>query len=79
MARAFLGASYVELGRYHEARAEIGGCAAIERSHAEILASLGYLLGRRGDLAGGRGVLDELRQLSRCAERVHRAGWPRYT
>ena len=64
MARAFLGASYVEQGRYHEARAEIEAALRLSGRTPEILASLGYLLGRSGDLAGGRSVLAELRRIS---------------
>ena len=38
MARAFLGASYVELGRYHEARAEIEAALRLSGRTPEILA-----------------------------------------
>lgn len=64
MAHAFLGVTYIEQGRYYEAHAEIEAALRLCGRTPEILASLGYLLGRSGDLAGARRVLDELRQLS---------------
>lgn len=64
MARAFLGATYIEQGRYHEALAEIEAALQLCGRTPEILASLGYLYGRSGNLAGARGVLEELRRLS---------------
>jgi serine/threonine protein kinase/tetratricopeptide (TPR) repeat protein len=64
MAHAFLGASYIEQGRYHEARAEIDAALRLCGGTPEILASVGYLHGRSGDLAGARRVLDDLTRLS---------------
>ena len=64
MARAFLGATYIELGRYHEALAEIEAALRLSGRTPELLASLGFLYGRSGDPAAARGVLDELRRLS---------------
>lgn len=64
MAHAFLGATYIEQGRYHEARAQIDAALRLCGRTPEILADLGYLYGRSGDLSGAHGILDELRRLS---------------
>jgi Flp pilus assembly protein TadD len=64
MARIFLGATYIEQGRYADALTEIEAAIRLCGRTPDILANLGYLYGRSGDLSGARGVLDELRRLS---------------
>jgi serine/threonine-protein kinase len=64
MARAFLGAAYIEQRRYDDARGEIEVALRLCGRTPEMLAILGYLHGRAGDVAAARGVLDELQRLS---------------
>ena len=64
MARAFLGAAYIELGRYDEARVEMDLALRLCGRTPEILAMLGYFHGRAGDVAAARDVLGELQRLS---------------
>jgi serine/threonine-protein kinase len=64
MARAFLGAAYIEQRRYDDARVEMEVALRLCGRTPEILAILGYLHGRAGDVAAARGVLDELQRLS---------------
>ena len=64
MARLFLAATYIEQGRHAEALSEIDAALRLCGRTPELLANLGYLYGRSGDLARARGVLDELRRLS---------------
>jgi serine/threonine-protein kinase len=64
MARAFLGAAYIELGRYDEARVEMELALRLCGRTPEILAMLGYFHGRAGDGAAAREVLEELQRLS---------------
>ena len=64
MARTLLGATYTELGRYDDARAEMDVAQRLCGRTPEILATLGYLYGRAGDAAAARGVLGDLQRLS---------------
>ena len=64
MARAFLGAAYIEQRRYDDARGEIDVALRLCGRTPEMLAILGYLHGRAGDVAAARGVLEELQRLS---------------
>ena len=64
MAHAFLGATYTEQGLYDKALTEIEVALRLCGRMPEILASLGYLLGRSGDAAQARAVLNELTRAS---------------
>ncbi len=64
MAHAFLGAAYLEQGRYHEAHDQIDAALRLCGRIPEVIATLGDLQARSGDLAGARESLDELRRLS---------------
>ena len=64
MARAFLGAAYIEQGRYDDARVELEVALRLLGRTPEILAILGDLHGRAGEVTAARGVLGELQRLS---------------
>jgi eukaryotic-like serine/threonine-protein kinase len=64
MARAFLGAAHIEQGRYDDARVELDVALRLCGRTPEMLATLGYLHGRTGDVAAARGILGELQRLS---------------
>ena len=64
MAHLFLGATYTEQAKYAQAREELEAATRLSGRRPEILAALGYLLGVSRDIAGARGVLEELRRLS---------------
>jgi serine/threonine protein kinase/tetratricopeptide (TPR) repeat protein len=65
MARAFLAAAYIEQGRYDDARVEMEVALRLCGRTPEILATLGYLHGRAGDVTAARGVLGELQRLAK--------------
>src|SRR5262249_36402900 len=64
MAHAFLGATYLEQGQYLEARDQIDAALRLCGRTPEIVATLGDLQARSGDIAGARESLSELRRLS---------------
>ena len=65
MAHAFLAASYLEQGRYDEARDAIDAALRLCGRTPEIVANLGDLQARSGDLPAARESLEELQRLSR--------------
>ena len=67
MARFFLGATYTEQGKYSEALDELNTAVRLSGRSPDILAALGYLHGRSGEVDRARGVLDELRQVAGTA------------
>ena len=61
MAYVFLGATYTEQGRYADALSALNTALRLCGRSSEILASLGYLHGRRGDSNRARRLLKEMR------------------
>src|SRR5262249_61672904 len=59
-----LGATYLEQGKYSEARAQLAAALRLCGRTPEIVATLGDLQARSGDIAGARESLSELRRLS---------------
>ena len=64
MAHAFLGATYLEQGQHHLARNHVDAALRLCGRTPEVVATLGDLQARSGDMAGARESLDELRRLS---------------
>jgi eukaryotic-like serine/threonine-protein kinase len=65
LARLFLGATYTEQFRYAEALTELEAAVRLSGPSPEVLAAIGYLHGRSGNVDGARRVLDDLSRLSR--------------
>jgi TolB-like protein/Tfp pilus assembly protein PilF len=66
MARLFLGATYTEQEKYSEALDELEAAIRLSGRSPDILAALGYLYGRSGEVARAREVLEELKQIARA-------------
>jgi Tfp pilus assembly protein PilF len=64
MARFFLGATYTEQGKFSEALEELETAVRLSGRSPDILAALGYLHGRAGDVDRARSVLNELTQVA---------------
>jgi serine/threonine-protein kinase len=65
MARLFLAATYTEQDEYSEALDELEAAIRLSGRTPDILAALGYLHGRSGEVARAREVLQELKQIAR--------------